>query len=123
MDPFLSCRKASKGRPLQAAASGWTAGVGPWVVVGGGEAAVVAATVLKVGGRVVGVISVTVTVVTASVTSSVSSKVSPRATEQMKVLSHEALSAEINNLQTPRTLFAIIEIVYSVKWQFSTDFS
>ena len=73
MEPFFSCRKASKGRPLQGTASGSAAGVGPCVVVGGGETT--AAVVLKVGATVVA------TGVTVSVASSSASKVSPRATE------------------------------------------
>lgn len=55
--------------------------MGPGVVVGGGEAGVVDATVLKVGMRVV---VLSLGGVTASVTSSASAKVSPRAAEGRK---------------------------------------
>lgn len=78
MDPFFSCRKASKARPLQGAASGSTADVGPAAVGGGGEAGLVTAAMSEVGC----IVTVAMMgVVAASVTSSVSSKVSPRATE------------------------------------------
>lgn len=68
MEPFFSCRKASKGRPLQAAASGCP----PPAVVGGVMEAVVAVKVPEVGANVV--------VVSLAVKSSSSAKLSPRAT-------------------------------------------
>lgn len=77
MEPFFSCRNASKGRPLQASASASTDRSGPRAVEGGGEAAMDSATVLKVSGWAVA----SGTVVPASVTPSASSKVSPRLAE------------------------------------------
>lgn len=72
-------------------------------------------TVLKVGGRVVGVLSTTV--VGASVTSSGVSKVSPRASEgRTELLSHMFGLIGMNNLQKPRSLLIKIQIIYSVKW-------
>lgn len=82
MDPFFSCRKASKGCPLQTAASGSPVGTGPGeVVLNTGEAAVVASMMLNFRGAVV---VASVVVGTISVTSSTSSKVSPRAADGQK---------------------------------------
>lgn len=76
IDPFFSCRKASKGRPLQDIASVSTAAVGPCVEFD--EEGEVTRTVLKVGVRAVAKVA------PVTVGSSVPSNVSPRATEKRR---------------------------------------